>query len=426
MGKAKSLAATFVLGLIVALCPVLGGGVAAAAGCGTMQVIAVPGTTETFVGSSPSTPRGLLTGWGNSLQQQGASVTWTDYPAQVAPFAGQMNVDQSRAAGVSRALQQAQDIKARCGDNTQLVFGGYSQGAEVAGTACAAIGNGSVKGITARDLKGCELFGDPGHGNGDKSITGQQTSCSGIFGNGRDYGAAKDKVRSASAISDPFSCYGDAQVAAGLGGRGGAKPSAVNDVLNFQWPWAGDSGLPAVAARNGGSFVPLLFGADNPHLSYDKPMGGQASATQQSVKYLTSGQGPAQKPATGVGGGGGQPAQVPGGAGGQQAAAVAQQVLPGLAQIPSVFGGGGSSAGLSGLPSSFNAPDAAASTPAPSGLPGGSVAPQQAVNGYGTATIPTAPVGTVAVPQGTSTGGALQNVDGYGLGTTIGSLLGTR
>ncbi|KXO95825.1 hypothetical protein AXK56_16580 [Tsukamurella pulmonis] len=253
-------------------------------GCGTMQVIAAPGTTETSVNARPNEARGMLGGWGQQLQQKvpGAQVTMTPYPAQVGPFAGSMPLQQSRAIGVQNMMTQVQTAARNC-PNTPIVLAGYSQGAEVAGSLCSGIGNGKVPGVAARQIRSCELFGDPGRGSTDLNMGGPNAPGAGALGNGRDYGELANRTYSACNIGDPYCSFRAQDVASGLGGSSGfAQRQMTQDFLNFKWPWAGSNGLPQKLADSLGSFAGLPA-----HTMYGQGtnFGGQ-SALGSSVSRL--------------------------------------------------------------------------------------------------------------------------------------------
>lgn len=375
-------------------------------GCGTMQVIAAPGTTETFVGDQrPTAQRGLLGGWGQQLQQKvpGAQVQMVDYPAQVGgPVAGLVTGQQttekaSVGQGYQKMLTMAQQTAARC-PNTPLVFSGFSQGAQIAGDLCGAVGRGEVSGVRANQVRSCELFGDPKRGSGDKTMADRGAPHSGLLGNGRDYGELASRTFQACEISDPICSYRATDVAAGLGGSPGVggNPQVqqlATEFLNVKPQWAGSNGIFQVVADAVGPWAAF----QQQHNGYGTGTNfGGTSAVGSSVNRLAGGETPALAARTSA-------AATPAAQQQVQTQQVAQAV-PGLTAL------------FSGV-----RPVATAATPqvgraAPSAFPGG-------VQPYGLQAQPGA--GMVLPPQGLSTP-SLQNVNGQGLGTLAGTLAGTR
>lgn len=375
-------------------------------GCGTMQVIAAPGTGETRVGDTrPMAQRGLLGNWGQQLQQKvpGAQVQMVEYPAEVGGrWAGMVTGQQtaektSVAAGYQTMQTMVQQAAARC-PGTPIVLSGFSQGAQVAGDLCSSIGRGKVAGVKASQIRSCELFGDPKRGSGDKSMGNRGAPHSGLLGNGRDMGELASRTYQACEISDPICSYRASDVAAGLGGNPGVGgnpqvQSIATEFLNIEPQWAGSNGIFQKVANALGPWAAF----QQQHNGYATGTGFDGtSAIGSSVNRLATGKAPELAART---------TQAAGGA--SQQSFQAQQVASAMPGIAALFGG--------------VRPVATAATPstgraAPTALAGG-------VQPYGLQIQPGA--GMAMPTPGVSTP-SLQNVDGQALGQIAGTLAGTR
>ncbi|TWS24640.1 cutinase family protein [Tsukamurella conjunctivitidis] len=383
-------------------------------GCGTMQVIAAPGTTETHVGDTrPMAQRGLMGNWGQQLQQRvpGAQVQMVSYPAQVGgPVAGLVTGQQtpekaSVGQGYSTMQTMLQQTAARC-PGTPIVLSGYSQGAQIAGDLCSSVGQGKVAGVQARQIRSCELFGDPKKGSGDKTMGGRETPFSGLLGNGRDMGELANRTYQACEISDPICSYRATEVAQGLGGNpqvGANSPQAqsiATQLLSFKPQYGGSNSIWQVAADAIGPWA--AFQSQHTGYATGTNFGG-TSAVGSSVDRLASGKvsplsAPSQQATNPV----------------AQQQAQTQQVAQAIPGLTALFSGVRPMA-TSATPSATSVTQAAGRA-APTAFAGG-------VQPYGLQVQPGA--GMVVPSAGASTPG-LQNVDAQGLGTVAGILAGVR
>lgn len=302
MKNARITAATMVVAVLAALGALLGAGAASAAptpapappkpqffqnsGCGAIEAILVPGTTETTPTANPLEARGEMGKLGLDLQRKrpGTNVWMTPYQAQVGPFAGTTPLNDSVGGGVSRATQQIQQRAKAC-PNSKLVIGGYSQGALVASGLCQSIGNGKMAGVSAKQVQSCEFIGNPARAAGGKqTIGGMPLEGVGALGNGRDYGELQSVAYETCLRGDTFCDFRNQAVAAGL--SGGQSPVTQIQTLP-KLSWAGQGGAVQNVADVLASVAPLAFGGDNPHVRYS--IGGANSPISQVGTRVASG-----------------------------------------------------------------------------------------------------------------------------------------
>ncbi len=417
---AATAAGTLTIAVLPALGLVTGAAASAAPGCGTMQAIVVPGTTETNPNANPDVVPGMLGSWSRGLEQAdpGARVQSVPYTAQVGgPIAGIVthqgtDLSQSYGMGVARTTTALQQAATRC-PGTPLDLVGFSQGAGVAAKVCSGVGTGAIQlsGGAGR-IKSCELFGNP------YRSAGGLISGSGIQGDGLNYGTLGNRINNWCASGDPICGFRRGDVAAGLGGGEGGTGAASASA-----PWAGSNALPQVLADAAGSFA----GWNQHPTGYTvaSPAFGGKSAVQASVDRVTG-----KTAALGSGAGTQNGSYVPAGGFDMSSLSTVSSILGGFSSMA-----GGDESGLSGLPSSFTTSSPGTSTPSalpggmsllpgststqnvsPSALPGGMSVLPGAVTDQSTTGI--------AMPAPAATGTGLEHVNGQGIGQGIGSLLG--
>lgn len=374
--------------------------------CGTVKAFVVPGTTETQVGASPNSAKGISGDWGTMLQQRipGANVTSVDYPAQVGGgVAGLVTgsstkeIDSVSYARNNLAVQM-QDFTRNC-PNTEMVLFGFSQGAQAAGDVCAAVGRSELPGVSANKIRSCELIGDPRRGAGDK-LMGGVAPGGGLLGAGRNFGQLGNRVYSACATADPICANKATAFSNGLGGGQATQQvtspltsqqdQALLDFLNIKPSWEGSNGIFQTVADAAGPWVAF----QQQHNTYgDKsPIYGGNSAIGSSVDRIAGGK-----------------TQPLGSSAAQQAAAQPNvQVANGVAGLSQVLGGVD--------------PATAAVTPVTGQAVTGSQV--QGLQLPGQSTTATTPGINTSSPWATSN--PLQNVNQQGLGQLVGLLAGTR
>lgn len=135
---------------------VFGGGAAAAApGCPSLYVVAIPGTWETGHDRKPQP--GMLSGVTRGLPSS-AKVDYVTYAATAFPWEGDI-YGSSKKEAVDNARGMITAMAQRCGA-TKIALIGYSQGADAAGDLAAEIGTGL--GPVAPDrISGVGLLSDP-------------------------------------------------------------------------------------------------------------------------------------------------------------------------------------------------------------------------------------------------------------------------
>lgn len=128
---------------------------AAAPGCPSLYVVAIPGTWETGHEKSPGP--GMLADVTDGLPRS-AKVDYVSYAATAFPWEGDV-YGRSKNEAVDNARGLIADMTARCG-NTDVALVGYSQGAHAAGDLAAEIGTG-LGPIRPERISGVGLISDP-------------------------------------------------------------------------------------------------------------------------------------------------------------------------------------------------------------------------------------------------------------------------
>lgn len=169
------------LALPAAMVALIGGATAAAspvAGCTPYMAVLVPGTWETTATADPNVPVGMLADVGNGLKEQYGSQIRVVFPAYSASaFDKGKTYAQSQAGGVDAVTRV---LESAC-SGTQILLGGYSQGAHAAGDVASAIGNGRGP-IPASQVKAVGLLADPKRGPGSGQLVGPPVAGTGIAG----------------------------------------------------------------------------------------------------------------------------------------------------------------------------------------------------------------------------------------------------
>ena len=144
--------------------------------CAAIEFIDVAGTAESSMDYNPSDLTASYIG--TALAAKGVSSsdinTWvTPYPSTAAiahtafgmadnegPFNSAHTFGESVALGIKAATEHMEEVAAGCPD-TKFAVAGFSQGAQVAGDVSAQVSAGLVEGVTADDMVGTFLIGDP-------------------------------------------------------------------------------------------------------------------------------------------------------------------------------------------------------------------------------------------------------------------------
>lgn len=189
----RSLVMTLTLALVAlvtGLATVAGSGTAAAqGGCTPYMAYLVPGTTETNPSADPTKPVGLLKEVGEELQSKyGNQITVIYVPYSASAFDKGLSYKGSQHTGVAALAK----FMAKC-PQAQVVLGGYSQGADVAGDVAWHIGHEN-KPVAASQVRGVALLSDPK--GGKEAVVGGSRSGEGISG-GRPggYGQLEGRIK---------------------------------------------------------------------------------------------------------------------------------------------------------------------------------------------------------------------------------------
>lgn len=173
-------------------------GGAASAAC-PVSVIMVPGTTETNSNANPNVAVGMLKPITDPLASRfGSGVKITYIPYAAAAFTNGKAYTDSKKEGADKLRKAIADA---CG---KVIFGGYSQGADIAGDEASAIGNGRSP-VKPDKILAVGLLADPGQGVDGETVVGPKINGRGISGS-RPGGMGKLAGRVAT-ICNPGDLY---------------------------------------------------------------------------------------------------------------------------------------------------------------------------------------------------------------------------
>lgn len=196
--RLRTILAVLLTGLTVAAGGMAVASAPASAAC-PVNVIMVPGTTETNSNANPNVSVGMLKPITDPLVSRfGSGVKVTYVPYAAAAFTNGKAYTESKKEGADR-LRKA--IAEACG---KVIFGGYSQGADIAGDEASAIGNGRSP-IKPDKIMAVGLLADPGQGVDGETIVGPKITGRGISGS-RPGGMGKLSGRVAT-ICNPGDLY---------------------------------------------------------------------------------------------------------------------------------------------------------------------------------------------------------------------------
>lgn len=168
------------------------------AGCAPIMAYLVPGTWETSKSANPATPRGMMAKIGNQLKAaygSSISVLYPNYEASA------FDKGSTYAASERSGVERTEALMRRCA-GSRIVFGGYSQGADVAGDVAWKIGHGRGP-VAASTVQGVGLLADPKRGK--NAVVGKQLKGSGIAGDrAGGYGALTGKIEWLCAETDMY------------------------------------------------------------------------------------------------------------------------------------------------------------------------------------------------------------------------------
>ncbi|MFD6392672.1 cutinase family protein [Nocardia sp. NPDC060259] len=171
---------------------------AAAPGCPSLYVVAIPGTWETGHDKAPGP--GMLAGVTKGLPRN-TDVDYVTYAATAFPWEGDV-YGQSKKQAVDTARGLITAKLAACGD-TDIALVGYSQGADAAGDLAAEIGTGVSK-IAPGKVKAVGLISDPRRSPTDVQVgpIAQGAGAGGARPGG--FGWISDRVRTICAVDDLY------------------------------------------------------------------------------------------------------------------------------------------------------------------------------------------------------------------------------
>ncbi|MFE6922642.1 cutinase family protein [Nocardia sp. NPDC057663] len=171
---------------------------AAAPGCPSLYVVAIPGTWETGHDKAPGP--GMLAGVTRGLPRN-TDVDYVTYAATAFPWEGDV-YGQSKKQAVDAARGLITDKLAACG-GTDIALVGYSQGADAAGDLAAEIGTGVSK-IAPGKVKAVGLISDPRRSPADVQVgpIAQGAGAGGARPGG--FGWISDRVRTICAVDDLY------------------------------------------------------------------------------------------------------------------------------------------------------------------------------------------------------------------------------
>ncbi|MGW6427569.1 cutinase family protein [Nocardia sp. NPDC055053] len=171
---------------------------AAAPGCPSLYVVAIPGTWETGHDKAPGP--GMLAGVTRGLPRN-TDVDYVTYAATAFPWEGDVyGQSKKQAVDTARGLITAK-LAACAGADIALV--GYSQGADAAGDLAAEIGTGVSK-IAPGKVKAVGLISDPRRSPTDVQVgpIAQGAGAGGARPGG--FGWLSDRVRTICAVDDLY------------------------------------------------------------------------------------------------------------------------------------------------------------------------------------------------------------------------------
>ncbi|MFW0788004.1 cutinase family protein [Gordonia sp. CPCC 206044] len=137
-----------------------------------MAIVMMAGTGETSEAANSNVPVGMLKGVTDRVKAAvggQVSIIFPGYSASA--FNKGKTYVESKESG-KQALKAALQ---RLDPSTKVVFGGYSQGADIAGDVASDIGNNRGP-ITADRILGVALLADPGRGTTGEALVGPNTS----------------------------------------------------------------------------------------------------------------------------------------------------------------------------------------------------------------------------------------------------------
>ncbi|MEV0298366.1 cutinase family protein [Nocardia sp. NPDC050710] len=177
---------------------VFGGGSAAADGCPSLYVVAIPGTWETGHDKKPQP--GMLSGVTRGLPSS-VDVDYVTYAATAFPWEGDV-YGASKKEATDKARGLATSMLQRCGA-TKVALVGYSQGADAAGDLAAEIGTG-VGAISPDRVAGVGLISDPRRSPTDVQV-GPTAAGAGAGGpRVGGFGWLSDRTRTICAVDDLY------------------------------------------------------------------------------------------------------------------------------------------------------------------------------------------------------------------------------
>ncbi|MFC8043725.1 cutinase family protein [Nocardia sp. NPDC057353] len=174
------------------------GAAAAAPGCPSLYVVAIPGTWETGRDKEPGP--GMLAGVTNNLPRS-AKVDYVTYSATAFPWEGEV-YGNSKKEAVNAARGLIGDMARACGA-TQIALVGYSQGADAAGDLAADIGTG-LGVVPPERIAGVGLISDPRRSPTDIQV-GPVAGGAGAGGpRVGGFGWVSDRTRTICAVDDLY------------------------------------------------------------------------------------------------------------------------------------------------------------------------------------------------------------------------------
>ncbi|MEV6274733.1 cutinase family protein [Nocardia sp. NPDC051832] len=174
------------------------GAAAAAPGCPSLYVVAIPGTWETGHDKTPGP--GMLAGVTRGLPSN-TEVDYVTYAATAFPWEGEV-YGNSKKEAVSNARGLIGAMAARCGA-TKIALVGYSQGADAAGDLASELGTG-LGVVPADRVAGVGLISDPRRSPTDIQV-GPFAAGAGAGGpRVGGFGWLSDRTRTICAVDDLY------------------------------------------------------------------------------------------------------------------------------------------------------------------------------------------------------------------------------
>lgn len=153
----------------------------AAGQCPKVAVVMVPGTWETNPQASPYKATGMLKQVTDPIAAKWGSDVQIIYTPYIADAFRQVSYPDSKQSGVRSLTTQLRRIVAAC-QAIKLVWGGFSQGADVSGDVASATGNGRGP-VNPDQVLAVGLLADPGRGTpGEVTVGPQPKGTTGIAG----------------------------------------------------------------------------------------------------------------------------------------------------------------------------------------------------------------------------------------------------